>query len=208
MEDILDLYEEPYDSVRPVLCFDERPCPLISDVRTPVAASPAHSARQDSEYARHGSANVFGVLEPLRGWRQLEVTARRTNQDFAHCLQRLVDDCFPHAQTIRVVLDNLSTHTKAALYDTFPPAEAQRLARKLEFHDTPKHGSWLNAVEIEFSALSKQCLDRRIGDQETLAREVAAWQTARNAAATRVVWQFRTADARIKLRRLYPVLSN
>ncbi len=208
MEDVLDLYERPYDPARPVVCFDERPCQLIAEARPGTAPAPGRPARDDYEYVRHGSANLFGYFEPLHGWRQMEVTARRTKQDFARCLRRLVDEFYPHAETICLVLDNLSTHTKAALYDTFPPAEAHRLARRLEFHHTPKHGSWLNAVEIEFAALSKQCLDRRIGDLDTLANETAAWTAARNATTTTVTWQFRTADARTKLRRLYPALAN
>ena len=157
MEEVLDLYEEPYDPARPVVCFDERPCQLLAETRAGLPPAPGRPARSDYEYQRHGSANVFGYFEPLRGWRQMEVTARRTKQDFAGCMRRLADEFYPDAETVRVVLDNLSTHTKAALYDTFPPAEARRLARKLEFHYTPKHGSWLNAVEIEFAALSKQC---------------------------------------------------
>jgi len=208
MEDVLDLYERPYDSAHPVVCFDERPCQLIADARPGTSPTPGHPARSDYEYVRHGNANVFGYFEPLRGWRQMEVTERRTKQDFARCLRRLVDEFYPHAETICLVLDNLSTHTKAALYDTFPPAEAHRLARRLEFHHTPKHGSWLNAVEIEFAALSRQCLDRRIGALETLERETAAWTAARNATATTVTWQFRTSDARIKLRHLYPTTAN
>lgn len=208
MEAVLDLYEEPYDPARPVVCFDERPCQLLAETRAGLPPAPGRPARSDYEYQRHGSANVFGYFEPLRGWRQMEVTARRTKQDFAGCMRRLADEFYPRAQTVRVVLDNLSTHTKAALYDTFPPAEARRLARKLEFHYTPKHGSWLNAVEIEFAALSKQCLDRRIAALPELARETAAWARRRNAAAAALHWQFQTADARIKLRRLYPTIAD
>lgn len=208
MEEVLDLYERPYDPARPVVCFDERPCQLIADARPGTAPVPGHPARYDYEYVRHGSANVFGYFEPLRGWRHMEVTERRTKQDFARCLRRLVDEFYPNVETICLVLDNLSTPTKAARYDTFPPAEAHRLARRLEFHHTPKHGSWLNAVEIEFAALSKQCLDRRIGEIAMLGRETAAWTAARNAVATPVDWQFRTSDARIKLRHLYPTTAN
>jgi len=208
MEDILDLYEQPYDAAHPVVCFDERPCQLIGEVREGQPAAPGRPARHDSDYQRNGSANVFGYFAPLPGWRCMEVTERRTKADFAHCMRRLVDEFYPQAERIRVVLDNLSTHTKAALYDTFSPAEAHRVARKLEFHHTPKHGSWLNAVEIEFSALSKQCLDRRIGDIETLERETQAWQVVRNRKAVTLDWQFRTTDARIKLRRLYPKVAD
>lgn len=208
MEDVLDLYEQPYDPARPVVCFDERPCPLISDVRTPVPAAPSRPARQDYEYQRNGSANVFAYLQPLAGWREIQVTEHRTNQDFAHCMRHLCEDIFPDALVIRVVLDNLSTHTKAALYATFEPELARRLCRRLEFHYTPKHGSWLNAVEIELSALSKQCLDRRIGDLGTLRRETAIWDAARNRQGARLHWHFTTKDARIRLRRLYPSFSN
>lgn len=195
MEDILDLYEQPYDPAQPVVCFDERPCQLIGDVRPSQALAPGRPARQDYEYERHGSANVFGYFEPLGGWRRMEVTERRTKHDFARCMRRLVDELCPQAERIRVVLDNLSTHTKAALYDTFSPAEARRIAAKLELHYTPKHGSWLNAVEMEFSVLSKQCLDRRIGDIQTLRQEAQAWDAARNAKAVKLDWQFRTKDA-------------
>jgi hypothetical protein len=208
MEDVLDLYEAPYDPARPVVCFDERPCQLTADVREGLPPAPGHPARHDYEYRRHGSANVFGYFEPLRGWREVEATARRTKGDFARCMRRLLEEFYPRAATVRVVLDNLSTHTKGALYDTFPPAEAHRLARRLELHYTPKHGSWLNAVEIEFAALGRQCLDRRIGDLDALARETRAWAAARNAQAAPLAWQFRTADARIRLRRLYPTVAN
>ena len=208
MEEVLDLYERPYDPAQPVVCFDERPCQLLADKRAPLPLQPGRPTRYDYTYRRRGMANVFGYLEPLRGWRHMEVTARRTKRDFARCMRRLVDEFYPTAELIHVVLDNLNTHTKAALYETFPAPLARRLARKLVFHYTPLHGSWLNAVEIEFAALSKQCLDRRIGDRTTLAQEVAAWEGARNATAVKVDWQFRTADARIKLKRLYPIFAN
>jgi hypothetical protein len=208
MEDILDLYEQPYDPAHPVVCFDERPCQLLGEVRPSLPAAPGRPARVDAEYQRNGTANVFGYFEPLQGWRRMEVTERRTKLDFARCMRRLADEFYPQAQTIRVVLDNLSTHTKAALYDAFPPAEAHRLARRLAFHHTPKHGSWLNTVEMEFSVLSKQCLDRRIADIETLRRETEAWDRARNRKAVKLAWQFRTTDARIKLRRLYPTVAD
>jgi hypothetical protein len=181
---------------------------LIADVRPPQVMTSTHRARQDCEYQRNGSANVFGYFEPLRGWRRVEVTERRTKQDFARCMRRLVEELYPHAQVIRVVLDNLSTHSKGARYATFPADEAQRRARKLEFHHTPKHGSWLNAVEMEFSVLSKQCLDRRIGDIDTLARATLHWERARTMKAIKLDWQFRTADARLKLRRLYPTFAD
>lgn len=208
MEEILDLYEVPYDPAQPVVGFDERPCQLLGEVRAGLPAVPGRPARVDAEYQRNGTANVFGYFEPLRGWRRMEVTERRTKRDFAHCMQRLVDEFYPQAETIHVVLDNLSTHTKAALYDAFPPDEAHRLARRLAFHYTPKHGSWLNTVEMEFSVLSKQCLDRRIGDIGTLRRQVDAWDQARNRKAVKLDWQFRTSDARLKLRRLYPTVAD
>jgi transposase len=208
MEDILDLYEQPYDPHHPVVCFDERPCQLLGEVRAGLPVATGRPARVDAEYQRNGTANVFGYFEPLRGWRRMEVTERRTKLDFARCMRRLADQFYPHAQTIRVVLDNLSTHTKAALYDAFPAVEAHRVARRLEFHYTPKHGSWLNTVEMEFSVLSKQCLDRRIGDIDTLRRETEAWDIARNRKAVKLNWQFRTKDARIKLRRLYPTVAD
>lgn len=208
MEDVLDLYEQPYDQARPVVCFDERPCPLISDVRTPIPARPQKPRRRDYEYQRNGSANVFAYLQPMAGWREIQVTAHRKNQDFAHCMQHLCEDIFPGAEVIRVVLDNLSTHTKAALYDTFAPQVARTLCKRLEFHYTPRHGSWLNAVEIELSALSKQCLDRRIGDISTLRRETTAWDAARNQQGVRIHWHFTTKDARLRLRRLYPTFAN
>jgi DDE superfamily endonuclease len=208
MEEVLDLYERPYDPTQPVVCFDERPCQLLAETRAPLPLLPGRPARYDYTYRRRGSANVFGYLEPLRGWRHMEVTTRRTKRDFAHCMRRLVDEFYPTAEFVHVVLDNLNTHTKSALYETFPAPLAQRLARKLVFHYTPLHGSWLNAVEIEFAVLSKQCLDRRLGDRTMLAQEVAVWEGARNATAVKVDWQFRTADARIKLKRLYPTFAN
>lgn len=204
MEDVLDLYEAPYDPEFPVVCFDEKPCQLVGDVHLPLLAKPKQPKKVDYEYARKGTANIFGYYEPLRGWREMAVTERRTAVDFARCLQRLVDEFYPHATRIRVVLDNLSSHTLAPLYTVFPPQEAHRIARKLELHFTPKQGSWLNAVEIEFSALTKQCLDRRVGSIEQLRCEVAAWTRMRNAQPKQLDWQFRAKDARIKLARLYP----
>lgn len=207
MEDVLDVYERPYDPKVPVVCFDERPCQLLSDVRPALPMRPGSPARQDSEYQRHGTANVFAFLEPLGAWRHMAVTEHRAAPDFAHCMKYLCDDVYPDAERIVVVLDNLSTHAKSALYATFSPAEAHRLAHRLEFHFTPKHGSWLNAAECELSVLVGQCLDRRIGDLHTLASEIAAWERERNRKAARVDWQFRTPDARIKLKRLYPVFA-
>jgi DDE superfamily endonuclease len=205
MEDVLDLYAEPYDPQYPVVCFDESPYQLVSEVRQPLPVRPPHPARYDYEYRREGTCNLFMCFEPLQGWRHVKVTARRTAQDFAHCMQDLVDVHFPQATVISVVLDNLNTHTPAALYATFPPAEACRILRKLDFHYTPKHGSWLNMAEIEFAVVSTQCLDRRLGNQETVRRAVAAWETRRNAAKATVEWRFTTAKARRKLKHIYPL---
>jgi hypothetical protein len=204
MEDVLDLYAEPYTRRVPVVCFDELPVQLVADVRPPLEAAPGRVAREDYQYARAGVANVFVLCEPLRGWRHLSVTARRCKGDFARQMQWLVDHGCPRAPTIRVVLDNLGTHTPAALYDTFPPAEARRLLRRLEFHFTPKHGSWLNIAEIELSVLTRECLGRRIPTPEALATELAAYERRRNRAAEPIRWQFTNEKARLKLHRLYP----
>ncbi len=181
MEDILDLYAEPYDPRRPVVGFDERPYQLLGEVRPPVPLQPGQPARYDSEYRHHGTCNLFLTFHPLQGWRHVDVTAQCTKRDFADCMKALVDIGFPQAGVIRVVLDNLNTHTPAALYEAFEPAEARRIARKLEFHYTPKHGSWLNMVEIELSVLLRECLERRIPDIPTLQAEIAAWEHERNA---------------------------
>jgi hypothetical protein len=204
MEDVLDLYAEPYDRRRPVVCFDELPVQLVSDVRAPLAAAPGRVAREDYEYRREGVANAFVLCEPLRGRRHLSVTAQRCKGDFARQMQWLVDVGYPKAAVIRVVLDNLSTHTAAALYETFPAAEARRILRRLEFHYTPKHGSWLNIAEIELSILTRECLGRRIPTPEALATELAAYERHRNRAAEPIRWQFTNEKARIKLHRLYP----
>jgi hypothetical protein len=204
MEDVLALYHEPYDSRDPVICFDETSKQLIKETRPPLPAQPGRMRRYDYEYERNGARNLFIFSEPLMGWRHIKVTKRRTKRDWARCMQQLVDELFPEAERVRVVVDNLNTHTPAALYETFAPTEARRLLEKLEFHYTPKHGSWLNMAEIEFSVLARQCLDRRIPDEETLCQEVAAWERARNAHSTKVRWQFTTDDARIKLAQLYP----
>jgi hypothetical protein len=204
MEDVLDLYAAPYDPARPVVCFDERPCQLVAETRTPLPARPGQPAIVDYEYRRNGTCNVFATLEPLAGWRHVDVTAHRTAVDFAHQMRWLVDDAYPDAERIRVVLDNLNTHTPASLYAAFPPAEARRIAQKLELHHTPKHGSWLNMVECELSVLSRQCLNRRLPDVATMRAEVAAWEDRRNAESATVHWHFTTAQARRKLRRLYP----
>ena len=204
MEDVLDLYAEPLDPARPVVCFDETSKQLVAETRAPLPMEPGKPERVDYEYERNGTANLFLVTQPLGAWRHVDVTDRRTKHDFARQMRDLVDRHFPDATTIRVVLDNLNTHTPAALYEAFPPAEARRILRKLDFHYTPIHGSWLNMAELEFSMLSRQCLGRRIGDRDTLATEIAAWETARNEQRATITWQFTVDDARRKLHRLYP----
>jgi hypothetical protein len=205
MEDVLDLYAEPHDPRYPVVCFDEKLYQLVSEVREPLPVGPGQPARYDYEYRREGTCNLFMCFEPLQGWRHVQVTDRRTAQDFACCMRELVDVHFPQATVLRVVLDNLNTHTPAALYATFPPGEARRVLRKLDFHYTPKHGSWLNMAEIELAAVSTQCLNRRLGDQETVRRAMAAWESRRNAAKATVDWHFTTAKARRKLKHIYPL---
>ncbi len=204
MEAVLDLYAEPFDPTRPVVGFDEMPYQLVGEVQPPVPGAPGRPQRIDYEYERKGTCNLFLVTQPLAGWRHVDVTERRTKQDFAHQMKALVDEHFPEAEVIRVVVDNLNTHTPAALYEAFPPAEAHRLTRKLEFWYTPKHGSWLNVAEIELAVMAKQCLDRRIGDPATLRHELAAWEAKRNDTEVRIHWQFSTTDARVKLTHLYP----
>jgi hypothetical protein len=204
MEDLLDLYAEPYDPARPVVNFDEMSKQLVAETRVPLPMQPGSPERVDYEYERNGTANLFLFAQPLGGWRHVEVTDRRTKHDFARQMQALVDRHFPDAEVIRVVLDNLNTHTPAALYEAFPPTEARRILRRLEFHYTPVHGSWLNMAELEFSMLSRQCLGRRIPDRDTLATEVAAWEAARNEQRATIRWQFTVEDARVKLHRLYP----
>jgi hypothetical protein len=204
MEDVLAVYERPEDPRRPLVCLDELSKQLIGEVRAPQPAAPGRPARIDGEYVRHGTANLFVACEPLSGWRHIAVTAHRTRADWAHFVRDLVDGRYREAERVVLVMDQLNTHAVASLYAAFPPAEAQRIAAKLEIHHTPKHGSWLNMAEIELSALSRQCLAPRMADQPMLARAVAAWETARNTAAARVDWRFTTADARIKLHRLYP----
>ena len=204
MEGVLDLYEEGYDASRPVVCFDEMPYQLISETRIPLPMASGKPRRCDYEYRREGMRNVFAGSEPKAGRRYVEVTDRRTRLDFAAQMKRLVDEEYPQAEVIRVVLDQLNTHTGASLYEAYEPVEARRILRKLEFHHTPKHGSWLNQAEIELSVLMGQCLDRRIGDAETLEREIAAWEGRRNAAKATVEWRFTSRDARHKLSRVYP----
>jgi hypothetical protein len=204
MEDVLDLYAEPEDPSRPRVCFDECPYQLLSETRRPAPVKPGRAARYDYEYRREGTCNLFVFVQPHTGWRHVKVTERRTKQDFAQCMKDLVDVHFPQVEVIRVVLDQLNTHTPAALYEAFEPNEARRIIRKLEFHHTPKHGSWLNMAEIELSVLSEQCLDRRLPDIETVTCEVNAWQARRNREQAQIHWRFKAEDARVKLKRLYP----
>ncbi len=204
MEDVLDVYTRPYDPTRPVVCLDETSRQLLADPRPPLPPAPGRPARSDPEYARGGVANLFLATEPLRGWRHVLVSERRTRLDWAHCVRDLVDVHYPDAAAVVLVMDNRNTHSPASLYEAFPPAEAKRLAEKLEIHYTPKHGSWLNMAEIELSVLQRQCLDRRLADRPTIEREVAAWTATRNAATRTIDWRFTTADARITLKRLYP----
>jgi hypothetical protein len=206
MEDVLDLYEEPYDPVRPLVCFDESPKQLIGEVREPMAPKPGAPAREDTEYERRGVRDLMMICEPKRGWRKVLITERRTKIDFAHCMRHIVQT-YPDAKVIRVVLDNLNTHKPASLYEAFPPDEARAIAKKLEFHYTPKHGSWLNIAEIELAVLSNMCLSRRIADEDTLRREIDANVCERNAKAVPVKWKFSTQDARRKLARIYPRVS-
>ena len=208
MEDVLDLYAEPPDAGRPVVCFDESPTQLIGEVREPIAAAPGQPQRYDCEYRRNGTANLFIFLDVHRSWRHVKVTEHRTAVDFAQCMRELVDVHYPHAERIRVVMDNLSTHTAGALYTAFPPQEARRLLQRLEFHFTPKHASWLNMVEIEIGVLRRQCLDRRIGEWARLVSEIAAWERARNASGARIRWMFTAAKAREKMGRAYPALPH
>jgi len=204
MEDILDLYAEPYDPDYPQVCFDETPYQLLEETRPALPCQPGRPRRFDYEYRRNGTCNLFLFFQPLMGWRHIKITERRTKQDFARCMKDLVDVHFPQARRIRVVLDNLNTHTPASLYETFAAAEARRILRKLEFHFTPNHASWLNMAEIELSVLMNQCLDRYIPHFETLQRETEAWETERNRRQATVNWQFSTDKAREKLKRLYP----
>ena len=204
MEDVLDLYAEESDPQRPVVCFDESPTQLIGETRRPIPPEPGRLEKYDYEYQRNGTANLFVFLDAHEPWRHVKVTEHRTAVDFAHCMRELVDVHYPHAELIRVVLDNLSTHTPAALYEAFVPEEARRLARRLEFHYTPKHASWLNMVEIEIGVLKGQCLDRRIGSHDKLIRETAAWERSRNRARERIRWMFTVDKAREKMGKVYP----
>ncbi len=204
MEDVLDVYCRPYDPRFPQVCMDETSKQLLGEVRPPEPVIPGYPAHIDSEYERLGTANLFLFCEPLRGWRQVRVTERRAKVDWALAVRELVEVHYPNADRIVLVMDNLNTHTPASLYEAFDPAEAKRLADKLEIHQTPKHGSWLNIAEIELSVLARQCLDRRIDSRARLLQETAAWEAERNASQRGVDWRFTTADARVKLKRLYP----
>ena len=204
MEDVLAVYKRPYDSKNPVVCFDEILKQLVKETRQPTPAKQGQNARFDYEYERNGTANMFMIFEPLAGRRHVKSTERRTTIDFAHVIREVVDNHYHDADKITLVMDNLNTHKPSSLYRAFEPAEARRILDRLEIHYTPKHGSWLNMAEIELSVLSGQCLDRRIPDKETLEREVAAWEQARNQRDSKVDWQFTTHDARVKLKRLYP----
>jgi len=207
MEDVLAVYQRPPDPVHPVICMDETSKQLVSETRMSLPTGPGQPQREDYEYERHGVANLFLFCEPLTGWREVQVTERRTRMDWAVAMHELSDRHYPAAERITVVLDNLNTHGPASFYEAFAPEEARRLTERFEFHYTPKHGSWLNMAEVEFSVLSRQCLDRRIGEAEVLRSEVRAWQQKRNAASKTIDWQFTAADARIKLKRLYPVIQ-
>ena len=208
MEDVLDVYRRPYDAKRPQVCLDETSKQLIGETRIPILATPGREARYDHEYKRNGVVNLFMMFEPLAGKRHVRVTDRRTKRDWAECVREMVDDVYPEAERIVLVMDNLNTHTPASLYQAFPPNQAKHLADKLEIHYTPKHGSWLDMAEIELGILGRQCLDRRIDNVEDLTREVAAWEADRNVSEAKVNWRFTTENARIWLRRLYPSIEN
>lgn len=208
MEDVLNIYTRPYDPHHPVVCLDESSKQLVKETIEPLGIKPGHPPAYDYHYQRNGVCNLFMMFEPLASWRHVSVTERRTKQDYALQLKYLVDERYPDAEIITIVQDQLNTHVPSALYATFEPAEARRILDKLKFHYTPKHGSWLNMAEIELSVLSSQCLERRIPDQQTLAPEIAAWEERRNQQFRTVNWQFTTADARIKLKRLYPSIQS
>jgi len=206
MEDVLDVYKRPFDLKKPMVCFDERPKQLVGETRIPILMLPGKPLRYDYEYKRNGVANIFMMFEPLAAKRHVRVTERRTKKDWAECIRELVDEIHPQADSIVLVMDNLNTHKKASLYEAFEPAEAKRIADKLEIHYTPKHGSWLNMAEIEMSVMSRQCLADRMGNIKRLEDEVLAWVENRNAKGSKVDWRFTTADARIKLKKLYPTI--
>jgi hypothetical protein len=208
MEDVLEVYRRPHDASAPVVCMDEMPVQLTKETRQPIPSGPGHPRRIDYEYERNGTANIFMFFEPLVGFRQTQVTARRTRVDWAMALRDLIDGRYADAKVIVLIMDNLNTHTLGSLYEAFPPAEARRLAQRLEIHHTPKHGSWLNIAETELSALSRQCLSRRIGTIGELTSEVAAWEAPRNAEQVRVQWSLTIDQARTKLHKVYPKIQN
>jgi hypothetical protein len=207
MEDVLDVYHRPYDPARPVVALDEASKQLVGETVQPLPPEPGHPERFDYEYVRNGTANLFMLSEPLAGWRHVMVTDRRTAKDFAEAVRWLAEDVYPDAERVVLVMDNLNTHKLASLYEAFPPDQARRIAERIEVHHTPKHGSWLNVAEIELSVLARQCLDRRIASAEELLKQLEPWEVERNDRAVGVKWQFTTADARIKLRRLYPAIE-
>lgn len=204
MEDILDLYHRPYDPDIPLICMDEKPVQLLGDSREPLPATPRHPSRYDYEYTRNGTACIFLFTEPLKGWRKVNTRKQRTKEDWAQEIRELLEKDYPNARKVILVCDNLNTHTIGAFYAAFPPKEASMLVKRLEIHHTPKHGSWLNIAEIELSALTRQCLDRRLGNPTLLVQETKKWETFRNRRQKPVDWQFTTENARIKLKRLYP----
>ena len=207
MEDVLEVYHRPFDEHRPLFCIDEQPVQLVSETRVPLPARPGTPARHDYEYRREGTANLFMLLQPLLGWRQVMPTERRTGKDFAEVLRYLTEELYPEAESIVLVTDNLNTHTTACLYEAFAPDRARRITERLEWHYTPKHGSWLNMAEVEFAALTTQCLGRRIGSLAAMRKQIEAWEEDRNERMVGVNWQFTTADARVKLRSLYPAIQ-
>lgn len=207
MEDVLDVYHRPYDEKQPVVCLDEASKQLVGETVRPLPPEPGQPERFDYEYVRNGTANLFMMSEPLAGWRHVMVTGRRTAKDFAEAVRWLAEDVYPEADRIVLVMDNLNTHKLASLYEAFPPEQARRIAERIEVHHTPKHGSWLNVAEIELSVLARQCLDRRIESVEALLDQLEPWEAERNDRAVGVNWRFTTADARIKLRRLYPAIE-
>jgi len=208
MEDVLEVYHRPYDPARPQVCLDEASKQLVGETVQPLPPEPGQPERFDDEYVRHGTANLFMRSEPLAGWRHVMVTDRRTAKDFAEVLRWLAEDVYPAAEKVVLVMDNLNTHKLASLYEAFPPEQARRLAERFEVHHTPKHGSWLNVAEIELRVLARQCLDRRIASQDELLRQLEPWEVERNDRAVGVNWRFTTADARIRLKRLYPAVQD
>jgi hypothetical protein len=206
MEDVLDVYHLAYDPCYPVICMDESCKQLVGEVREPIPCEPGHPKRVDDEYVRNGVVEIFMEVEPLAGKRHVAVTEHRTKKDWAQQIKQMLDDRYPTAIKVRLVMDNLNTHKISSLYESFEPQEARRLAKRLDIHYTPKHGSWLNMAEIELSALKEQCLNRRLADMATMQSEVAAWETDRNNSMRKIDWQFTTSDARTKLKRLYPKL--